>query len=865
MVTQDGMFWTLDAAVMERRSNPVISFCYYYRVEDQAGQVLRKEWQRVGRRYAADSSKTYVLHDIWHDIPMQYHLYTDAYATAKGTGHLKDVEATRVPFFRKTLVFRVSAPQLNANESLAVVGSHPMLGFWNPSHYLPMNNIGEYEWILSVNVDGITAPVEYKYVVIDNETNSLKKWEEGENRTTSGVSVGDGEVHVLYGEPLRMCEEMWRIAGLVVPVFSLRSEHSYGTGDFGDLRRMVDWAVATGIKMIQVLPVNDTTVTHSWRDSNPYNIISMYALHPNYLDIEQLGELEDRGRMKSYLRKRSELNAMSYCDYPAVGSVKMSYVRDKFKECGTEVLDTQEYRDFYDNNKHWLIPYGAYCVLRDKFKTEGYKDWGQYKDFSFSEAERLCCAGSPYYNKVREIFFLQFILFKQLKDAAEYARACGIVLKGTLPPGVSRDSVETWTHGDCFNMDADIGTPPDRDMPNGQNWGYPAYNWDIIAKDGFKFWHDRLSWMEQFFDAFCMEYVIGYFRCWEIPAGAIYSFAGHYLPALPFSAEEIETFGLPFRRELFVCPFINDNVLKRIFGIHVNYVRENFLVSKEYGLYDLKPEYRTHTQINNCFKGRNDENSLWIRDGLMRLSSNVLFIPDDKHEAMFHPRFAAYNEPVYEILNHDEKDAFMRIYNNYFYGRHNDYWAMKAARNLAAMLGTTRMLVCAEDLELRTTAITAVLDRMRILSLEVQGKPKSHGYEFAHLEANPYLSVATFSTHGMSPMRLWWEENPGRTQRYYTSMLQKEGRAPQSLTPQLAEEIIARHLYCPSMICSFLLQDWLAMDCNLSTGDAREERIDNLYGSDGQWKYRMSITIEQLMQATRFNNKIKTMITRSKR
>ena len=377
--------------------------------------------------------------------------------------------------------------------------------------------------------------------------------------------------------------------------------------------------------------------------------------------------------------------------------------------------------------------------------------------------------------------------------------------------------------------------------------------------------HRRLRWMEQYFDAIRIDHVLGFFRIWEIPVDAVFGLLGHFSPAIPMTVGEIEYFGLPFRKDLFTRPFINDRVLERLFGMHAPYVRENFLILRGYGLYDLKAEYDTQLKVRRFFEGKNDENSLWIRDGLYRLISDVLFLEDPEQPEMYHPRIGVFGEPVYEALNNEDKDAFMRLYNNYYFQRHNFFWGDQAMHRLTDVFGDSRMLCCAEDLGMLPDCVPSVLDSLRILTLEIQSMPKQSGYEFAHLDGNPYRSVATISTHDMPPLRLWWEESPERTQRYYVTMLQKQGRAPEHLPAHLAEEMIARHLYCPSMFCLLSIQDWLAMDSELRSKNPREERINVPSDPYNQWKYRMNVSIEELLKADKYNNKVRTMIQRSKR
>ena len=843
MMTEDGWHWELETSAVESRQHPVESITYYYYVADADGNEQRREWTGVPRTYYFDATKNYIMPDLWREVPLQYHLYSKACQVTSGLSSGDALCVQRVPLYRKTIIFRVSAPQIRQGQSVAILGSHPALGSWNPARYLRMEPIGLCEWLLSVNVDAILMPLEFKYVIVDDATHGLVAWEEGDNRTVEGMlppeqnAVPDGTVLVVYGESLRVKEEIWRAAGVAIPVFSLRSSHSCGVGDFGDLRLLVDWAVATGMKVIQILPVNETTAARSWSDSYPYNIVSAFALHPQYLDLYALGPLRNKKYMTVFLRQQNELNAMNHTDYEAVQRVKFDYIRVLYEERGQQTLDSREFKLWYEENQDWLVPYAEWLAGKSSVNS---------KPLS-----------------VNIVYFTQYHLHLQLKGAADYAREHGVVLKGDVPIGVNRDSVETATHPDLFCLDASTGAPPDNFSQNGQNWGFPTYNWE--SKEIVPWFQKRLKWMEQYFDAIRIDHVLGFFRIWEIPTDAIFGLLGHFSPALPMTQGEIEYFGLPFRKDLFTRPLINDRVLQRLFGLHVPYVREHFLIPRNYGLYDLKAEYDTQQKICEAFEGKGDENSLWIRDGLYRLVSNVLFLEDKRQPEMYHPRIGAWLDPVYEALTAAEKDAYMRLYNNYFYQRHNLFWGATAMRRLSEVFGHTRMLCCAEDLGMLPDCVAPVLDALRILTLEIQSMPKQSGFEFTHLDGNPYRSVATVSTHDMPPLRLWWEESPERTQRYYVSMLQKQGRAPEHLPAHLAEEIIARHLYCPSMLCILSIQDWLAMDTELRSKHPRDERINVPSDPYNHWKYRMHLPLEDLIAATKYNNKVRTMIQRSKR
>ena len=464
MMTEDGWHWELETSAVESRQHPVESITYYYYVADADGNEQRREWTGVPRTYYFDATKNYIMPDLWREVPLQYHLYSKACQVTSGLSSGDALCVQRVPLYRKTIIFRVSAPQIRQGQSVAILGSHPALGSWNPARYLRMEPIGLCEWLLSVNVDAILMPLEYKYVIVDDATHGLVAWEEGDNRTVEGMlppeqnAVPDGTVLVVYGESLRVKEEIWRAAGVAIPVFSLRSSHSCGVGDFGDLRLLVDWAVATGMKVIQILPVNDTTAARSWSDSYPYNIVSAFALHPQYLDLYALGPLRNKKYMTVFLRQQNELNAMNHTDYEAVQRVKFDYIRVLYEERGQQTLDSREFKLWYEENQDWLVPYAEWLAGKSSVN------------------------GKPL--SVNIVYFTQYHLHLQLKGAADYAREHGVVLKGDVPIGVNRDSVETATHPDLFCLDASTGAPPDNFSQNGQNWGFPTYNWERRSSSG---------------------------------------------------------------------------------------------------------------------------------------------------------------------------------------------------------------------------------------------------------------------------------------------------------------------------------------------------------------------------------------------
>ena len=279
--------------------------------------------------------------------------------------------------------------------------------------------------------------------------------------------------------------------------------------------------------------------------------------------------------------------------------------------------------------------------------------------------------------------------------------------------------------------------------------------------------------------------------------------------------------------------------------------------------YGLREEFATEQQIYAHF-GNVDDNphARTIRDALCKVVQNVLFLPLD---GGFVPRISAQKTFIYESLSASEREAFNRIYEDFYYYRHNEFWGAEAMKKLPALVEATQMLCCAEDLGMVPACVAPVMSRLRILSLEIQSMPKDFGVRFGRLENNPYMSVVTIFTHDMPTLRMWWQEDEERRQQYFNEMLQKDGRAPETMPGWLCEEVVARHLFSPSMLCLISLQDWLSMDEELRSDNIEQERINIPADPNHYWRYRMHLTIEQLMQAEVFNNKIRMMIDRSGR
>ena len=857
--TSDGEKWACDWCV----ESPEKSYTYYYSVERE-GRAVKTEWLIIKHQLDVNAKKAvaYTLYDHWKAMPEDAYLYSSAFTDC--INHQAPQEM-KPETGSKIVRLIVRAPQLRDGERLGVLGADKALGAWDVQKILPMTQHTYNEWVADIDATRLEGGhLEFKFVAFRNAKNELL-WETSMNRTVDLPEMKAGELVSYELDQAFFALYNRKLAGTQVPVFSLRTRKSAGIGDFGDLKTMIDFVASTGQKVLQLLPINDTTITHTWTDSYPYSCISVFAIHPQYVDLHALPELKDAKARAEAEKTRAELNALDKIDYEKVNDFKINYLRQIFNQEGEKIMKTAEYKAFFQASELWLVPYAQYSYLRDKNGTADFNQWPDYRVWDEAERKALADPKTAAYKNVAFFYFVQFVLDRQMQEAHEHAKAKGVILKGDIPIGVNRNGCDVWTEPKYFNLNGQAGAPPDDFSANGQNWGFPTYNWFEMLKDGCQWWNRRFQNMARYFDAYRIDHVLGFFRIWEIPVHSVYGLLGQFAPALAMSREEIESYGLHFQEDRFTRPFITDWVLDRVFHERAGEVKEKYLDRLDDERYQMKPEVDTQRKVEALFADVTNEKELWLRDGLYALISDVLFVRDHTNPGVFHPRISAQLDFIYESLYDNDKAAFNRLYNDYFYRRNNQFWYQEAMKKLPKLVQATRMLVCAEDLGMVPDCVPWVMDELKILSLELQSMPKDPSVKFGHLSRNPYRSVCTISSHDMPTLRMWWDENIQRTQEYYNTMLYRQGSAPHPLPGWLASDIISRHLTSPSMLCILSIQDWLATDEALRLPDADAERINIPATPKHYWRYRMHLNIEDLAADKRFVQNITEMISQSGR
>ena len=764
-----------------------------------------------------------------------------------------------------THTFKVKAPLLAKHESIGILGSNEQLGNWQEKNLILFSQEGDW-WTAHVDLSGNGFPVAYKYVIYNTHDKEFVRYEDGDNRLLHGDTMSH-RLTVIHDGFARLPNNTWKGAGVSIPVFSLRSKQSFGVGEFSDIKLLVDWARQTGLKLIQILPVNDTIATNTWADSYPYAAISAFALHPIYINLEKCAGKKHSGMLKALQHKQKTLNELPEIDYEEVIRFKMTMLKDLYEEMGKDCFESDEYKEFFEDNKHWLFPYAAFCYFRDKYKTSHFNEWKTNSVYDKEEILKLFSNRSLVQKEINFYCFIQYHLHLQLKDAADYAHKKGIILKGDIPIGIYRYGCDAWVAPELYNMEAQAGAPPDDFTPIGQNWEFPTYNWKRMQEDGFSWWKQRFGQMSNYFDTFRIDHILGFFRIWSIPAHAVQGIMGYFVPCIPVHYVEFGENGIWFDEKRFCLPFITDDVLQEVFGDLAEKVKQEYVEPNQRGGYDLKPRFEKQRDVEAWFdKLEATEENLRLKLGLYDLISNVIFFEQEGSKGQeFHFRISMERTLSFKYLIPHVQEKLRALYINYFYRRQDNFWKKEAMQKLPRLKESTNMLICGEDLGMVPHSVPEVMKQLGILSLEIQRMPKDPAVEFFHPAEAPYLSVITPSTHVISTVRGWWEENRERTQRFYNQVLHQWGDAPYFCESWVCRAIILQHLNSPAMWSVFMLQDLFGMSETLRRDNPQEERINNPAVPKHYWRYRMHIYLEDLLKEDEFNEELRGYVINSGR
>ncbi len=851
LYTLDGVNWTGKLALT---TGQIV--CYKYNVLKD-NEILLEEWGKP--RVLTCSEQVLVVRDSWRPREQVNNTFlTSAFTKAifKRKSRKANNKIDKPTNDLHSISFKLQSATIEPSLSYGITGNIPELGAWKKPLLLDDNNFPE--WTSTIFVSTAHQYIEYKYVIIDSETKETLIWEEGDNRIVY-LSVANGQScdFCIHDDGFRQVS-MWRGAGVAVPVFSLRSQSGMGIGAFTDLKILTDWSHKIGLKVIQLLPVNDTIAQKNWRDSYPYAAISVFALHPLYVNLNDIAPFKDKTIQAAYNADAALLNASSEIDFEQVLHKKLYYLRLLFDQEYEQFKKDKQAQAFLKESSDWLPQYAAFCHLRDKYKTVNFTQWPEYKNWSETVKNTI---NSTDYERCKDVEFYYFVQFhadRQLQAMRDYARSKGVVLKGDLPIGIFRYSCDAWVAPDLYNMHGQAGAPPDDFAVLGQNWGFPTYNWDKMAKDHFGWWRNRMQRLNRYFDALRLDHILGFFRIWEIPTDQIQATMGLFNPRLPLTADEIEHYGISGDLTKYTQPYLTDDRMRRAFGSDMDLVVKTFFVRKKQVPLAFKPAFKTQTAIRDYIQKFDIFEK--YETVLLEMRSDVLLIMEEGTKVpMYNPRITLASTYAFSQLDTDTKTKFEKLYHDYFFVRHDTYWEKQALQKLPTITDAGEMLICGEDLGMIPQSVSGVMKAMNILSLEIQRMPKGDT-EFGVVQHYPYMAVCSPSSHDMSTIRGWWESDAEMAGRFFHNYLHWFGVPAKDCTPDIVKTVVDDHLSSPAMLAIFPIQDLIGMDGHLRNPYAGAEQINDPANPDQSWNFRFHIPVEQLLTMDSFNDMLKAML-----
>ena len=304
---------------------------------------------------------------------------------------------------------------------------------------------------------------------------------------------------------------MKKRAGVLCPIFSVPGNQ--GIGDFGQKTiRMIDAIAKAGYSIWQILPIQITGMSHS-----PYQTLSSFAGDPIYINLDRLSEM-------GLLTQSSIVNCNKFKDfvyYDEVRAFKEPYFKKAFKAFKKNYEQYEVEFKAFKKEAFWLEDWCTYALFKGLYDNLGWADWDdEYKEYPETHSIDL----EEYEDDLLYIAFLQFVFYKQFDEISKYAKSKGIQIMGDVPFYVDYDSADVWMNRKAFLLNEEgepeyiAGCPPDYFSEDGQRWGMPIYNFKYQKKTNYKFWTDRMKWMDRCFDIVRIDHFRAFDTYWKIPA-----------------------------------------------------------------------------------------------------------------------------------------------------------------------------------------------------------------------------------------------------------------------------------------------------------------------------------------------------------
>ena len=314
-----------------------------------------------------------------------------------------------------------------------------------------------------------------------------------------------------------------RSAGILIPLFSLRTADDLGRGEFLQMKAMIDFAVSIGHRAIQLLPVDETAPS----EASPYAALTLFGLDPLYISA---GELPGVGK-SAMRRARKELGEsvrrIPREKYVAIKKELLERAYESFASRG-RMRDKRALADLVEENAYWIRDYALFRALKDHFDFQMWEEWPAA--VAGREPAALEAARRDLARSIEKYFYFQFLAHQQWNSIREYAKERGVYIGGDLAFSPGRDSDVVWTHQRDFDLTRTIGTPPDAFSESGQRWGLPMPNWAAMRAEGFKLWRSRARHARMLYDMVRIDHVVGLYRTFSFGADDPETVPGKFAP-----------------------------------------------------------------------------------------------------------------------------------------------------------------------------------------------------------------------------------------------------------------------------------------------------------------------------------------------
>ncbi|KAK8919301.1 4-alpha-glucanotransferase DPE2 [Platanthera zijinensis] len=868
-------------------------YCYY--LVDDHRNILRWEAgmkRKVSLPAGINGGEVVEIHDLWQAASEALFLKSAFKNVIFSSGQNLQPE---LPFGSKqrkddqedsiVVQFKISCPTVEDGTSVYVTGSAPQLGQWRVEDGLRLSYIGDYSWEAYSAIRKDHFPIKYpsrinlilisfyKYcqsckkgdisleigpyreLALDMSSSSLPKY----------VTLSDGSFRATP----------WRGAGVAIPMFSVRTNEDLGVGEFLDLKLLVDLAVESGFHLIQLLPINDTSVHGMWWDSYPYSSLSVFALHPLYLRVQLLSENIPDNLKQEILMEKKRLDKKDV-DYEATMAAKLAIAKKIFIMEKDQILNSSLFIKFVSDNEEWLKPYAAFCFLRDFFGTSDHSQWGRFAEFSKEKLEKLLSKDTLHYDVICFHYYIQFHLHLQATNFS--LERCVICSKHSSYSTnfLSYFYLFLLVYYCLFSESTSGGGGPFFFNLVGQQWSSPTTSCKEFGMTNFGEYKARLTSVSPRGTAARPDSILASTRIDELRLHNITNIPGTYHPSVGCSTVRQKRCGIrPY--DLFRTPKTNQKHLEQRSPCFLNQKQPsskttlavtvaNFTSllnnpSREHCQHPHKPITKLAT------KAQQPSSSLCVQILIILYFAmkNIVLIRDCEEHGKFYPRFNLEDTSSFQKLDDHSKHVLKRLYYDYYFHRQEILWRENAMKTLPALLSSSDMLACGEDLGLIPSCVHPVMQELGLIGLRIQRMPSEPGLQFGIPSQYNYMTVCAPSCHDCSTMRAWWEEDEERRCRFFKDVIGSNDEPPSQCTPEVANFILQQHFLAPSMWAIFPLQDVLALKEEYTDRPANEETINDPTNPKHYWRFRMHVTLESLLGDEDLKITIKDLVASSAR